>query len=67
MKVEHSGDMRKIFLSLLSGGRPDNHGFDQGLVAQEAQELYDAGQGKIGTGESSLFLSSLVSNLFNNC
>ena len=33
--------MRKIFRSLASGGRAENHGYEIELVKKEAQNLYD--------------------------
>lgn len=51
LEEEEGGDLGRIFRSLAAGGRGENHGFDQELVKKEAQELYDAGQGRVGTDE----------------
>jgi len=63
LKSELSGDLSRILRSIASGGRAENHGFDQDTVKKEANELYEAGQGKIGTEESA-FIRILCSRSF---
>lgn len=51
MKKEESGDLGRLFRSLVSGGRNENHGYDKEFVERQTQDLYDAGEGKTGTNE----------------
>lgn len=60
---EEKGDLGRILRSIVSGGRSENNGFDQEIVKKEAQELYDAGQGKLGTDEH-VFIRILCSRSF---
>lgn len=46
-----SGDFRRVMRSLVSGNRDSNHTVDLNLAKDEAQQLYDAGEGKLGTDE----------------
>merc|ERR1719193_1428321 len=50
VKNEVSGDLEKIFVSVLQGQRGTE--FDEDLALKEATELYEAGEGQIGTEES---------------
>ncbi|CAF1076869.1 unnamed protein product [Brachionus calyciflorus] len=49
---ECNGNLGRILRSLASAGRSTSHKIDQSLAKKEAQELYDAGEGKFGTDES---------------
>jgi annexin A7/11 len=60
---EQNGPLGRIFRSIVSGGRPDNSSVDYGLAEKEAQELYDAGQGRLGTDEGE-FVRILCSRSF---
>lgn len=48
---EQSGDLGRVFRSLASGNRDITMDLDLSLAKKEGQELYDAGQGKMGTDE----------------
>jgi hypothetical protein len=41
LRNEESGDLGRLYRSIASGGRSENHGYDQNLVKNEAQQLYD--------------------------
>ena len=41
IKDEDKSDLGRLFRSLVSGGRAENHGYDPGEVKREAQALYD--------------------------
>ena len=41
MKNEQGGDLGRVFRSIASGGRAENHGFELDMVKKEAQNLYD--------------------------
>jgi len=65
LKSEQGGDLGRIFRSLTTATREVSTGrVDQTLAAKEAQELYDAGQGKVGTDESA-FVRILCSRSFH--
>ena len=51
LKSVQGGDLGRVFKSLLSGGRPSNHGYDIEQMKQEAVALYNAGEKKLGTDE----------------
>ncbi len=38
---ESSGNLARIYRSIASGGRAENHGFDPETVRKESQALYD--------------------------
>jgi len=48
---EVSGDLEKILFSVLQGSRSDSE-VDVDLAEKEANELYEAGEGQLGTTES---------------
>lgn len=48
---EQGGDLGRVFRSLATGNRDGSGNVDLGVAKKEAQELYDAGQGKMGTDE----------------
>eukprot|EP00344_Euplotes_crassus_P000699 CAMPEP_0196996750 /NCGR_PEP_ID=MMETSP1380-20130617/2548_1 /TAXON_ID=5936 /ORGANISM="Euplotes crassus, Strain CT5" /LENGTH=315 /DNA_ID=CAMNT_0042412805 /DNA_START=47 /DNA_END=994 /DNA_ORIENTATION=+ len=47
-----SGDFKRILISLAQGNRDETSSADSGAAATDAQALYKAGEGKIGTDES---------------
>ena len=51
IKSETSGDYQKIALALLDGNRNTNSSPDLENCTKIAKELYDAGEGKLGTNE----------------
>lgn len=51
IKSETSGDYQKIALALLEGNRGTNSSPDLENCKKIAKELYDAGEGKLGTNE----------------
>ena len=51
IKSETSGDYQKIALALLDGNRGTNSSPDLENCTKIAKELYDAGEGKLGTNE----------------
>lgn len=51
IKSETSGDYQKIALNLLEGNRSTNSSPDLENCTKIAKELYDAGEGKLGTNE----------------
>lgn len=51
---EQNGDLGRLFRSIVSASRPSTSSVDSVLAQKEAQELYDAGEGKLGTDESEL-------------
>ena len=48
---ELSGDLKKVMLTLLSGRRGENQMPNQNDCMNKAQQLYKAGEGKLGTNE----------------
>ncbi|CAF1064004.1 unnamed protein product, partial [Brachionus calyciflorus] len=60
---EESGHLGRIFRSLATGGRAQNHGYDLEYVEQLAQKLYDSSQGRLGTNEDE-FISILCARSF---
>jgi Annexin len=53
LNSELSGDLHALVLALIRGERDENTPVDTALAAQQAEQLYEAGQGKIGTDEVS--------------
>ena len=51
LKQELSGDLKKVMLTLVSGQRGENLMPNQNDCMNKAQQLYKAGEGKIGTNE----------------
>ena len=51
IKDETSGDYKKIAIALLDGNRGENSSPDLENCTKIAKEIYDAGEGKIGTNE----------------
>ena len=51
IKSETSGDYQKIVMALLEGNRGTNSSPDKESCAKIAKEIYDAGEGKLGTNE----------------
>jgi len=41
LRNEEGGDLGRLYRAIASGGRSENHGYDQNLVKNEAQQLYD--------------------------
>lgn len=62
---EEGGALGRIFRSLASGGRSENGNFDLNQAQKDAQDLYDAGEGKWGTDESE-FVRILCSRSFGH-
>ena len=52
VKSETSGTLRKLLIALLQCGRGSNTNPNQAQCAQIAQEIYQAGEKKLGTDES---------------
>jgi annexin A7/11 len=51
LNQELSGDLKKVMLTLISGRRGENQMPNQNDCMNKAQQLYKAGEGKIGTNE----------------
>ena len=51
IKDEISGDYEKIAIALLDGNRGENFSPDLENSTKIAKEIYEAGEGKIGTNE----------------
>lgn len=64
IEKEEGGALGRIFRSLSQGVRPASSSVDSELAKKEAQELYDAGQGKVGTDEIE-FVRILCSRSYN--
>uniref|UniRef100_A0A665UKN8 Annexin n=1 Tax=Echeneis naucrates TaxID=173247 RepID=A0A665UKN8_ECHNA len=47
-----SGDVRNLLISLLQAGRDEGYEVDDGLAEQDASSLFEAGEGRFGTDES---------------
>lgn len=54
VKDDTGGDLGKTLRSIVSANRPKSGDVDFGLAQTEAQKLYDAGEGQLGTDESEL-------------
>jgi hypothetical protein len=63
LESEEKGDLGRVFRSLASAGREASDRYDINLAQKESQELYDSGQGKVGTDESE-FIRILCSRSF---
>ena len=69
---ELSGDLKKVMLTLLSGRRGENQMPNQNDCMNKAQQLYKAGEGKIGTNEEIFYQILTMSSpqelaLINQC
>ncbi|XP_031721358.1 annexin A13-like isoform X1 [Anarrhichthys ocellatus] len=47
-----SGDVRNLLMSLLQASREEGYEVDEGLAEQDATSLFEAGEGRFGTDES---------------
>ncbi|XP_036452250.1 annexin A13, like isoform X1 [Colossoma macropomum] len=47
-----SGDVRNLLVSLLQASRDESYEVDEGLAEQDATSLFEAGEGRFGTDES---------------
>uniref|UniRef100_UPI003AAE1064 annexin A13-like isoform X2 n=1 Tax=Centroberyx gerrardi TaxID=166262 RepID=UPI003AAE1064 len=47
-----SGDVRNLLISLLQASRDEGYEVDEGLAEQDATSLFEAGEGRFGTDES---------------
>ncbi|KAA8587424.1 hypothetical protein FQN60_016286 [Etheostoma spectabile] len=47
-----SGDVRNLLMSLLQASRDEGYEVDEGLAEQDATSLFEAGEGRFGTDES---------------
>ena len=52
IKSETSGDLQRLLIALLQGNRSINTNPDQAKCKQDADDLYNSGEGKWGTDES---------------
>ena len=69
---ELSGDLKKVMLTLLNGRRGENQMPNQNDCMNKAQQLYKAGEGKIGTNEEIFYQILTMSSpqelaLINQC
>ncbi|TMS09154.1 Annexin A13 [Larimichthys crocea] len=47
-----SGDVRNLLTALLQGNRDESYDVDEELAEQDATSLFEAGEGRFGTDES---------------
>lgn len=52
MCSETSGDLRRLLTLIITGGRSDSHHVDGERAREQAEELFNAGEGTLGTEES---------------
>jgi len=58
------GYFERFLISIMSGGRSEDDGDDSDLAAEDAQKLYDAGEGTFGTDECA-FMSVFMTRSFS--
>ena len=66
IKKETHGTLEHLLVSLLQGSRSTNTQVNQGQAAAIAQEIYKAGEAKLGTDESVFNKYMIKSNVFKN-
>lgn len=49
---ETSGDLRRLLTLIITGTRDESHHVDSAKAREQAEELYAAGEGQLGTEES---------------
>ncbi|RNA07254.1 annexin A13 [Brachionus plicatilis] len=64
LENEEGGSLGRLLRSIATGLRPSHSDVDLSLAQEEAQKLYDAGEGKSGTDESE-FVRILASRSFS--
>lgn len=52
IKSDTSGHFERLLVSLVQGNRDESQNVDMTLVKKDAQDLYNAGEGRMGTDES---------------
>ena len=72
LNQELSGDLKKVMLTLISGRRGENQMPNQNDCMNKAQQLYKAGEGKVGTNEEIFYQILTMSSpaelaLINQC
>lgn len=61
---EQGGHLGRVLRSIVNGGRSQNHGYDPSEIQKEVEELYKAGEARLGTDES-LFIKVLCARSFS--
>lgn len=64
MCSETSGDLRRLLTLIVTGVRSNSSEAEEDRAVEIAQELYDSGEGRLGTEEST-FYKILVHESFN--
>lgn len=65
VKSETKGDLEKVLLACLDCKRPLNGKIDENLAKKDAEALYKAGEGKMGTDEKK-FIEILTQRAYNH-